>query len=131
MTLQARLKGTRNCVGALSASDFRMNLGRFDVPTRGIHGDDDPTHSEPRTRQCKRRAPGCPCQSMREKNEIRIGACFFMNKRFTGESPRPVSRLDDTVSCRVERARGARISTIQKICSFNSNHSNQYARQMP
>ena len=43
MALQAGLKGTLDCVGAFSETDFRADLDKFDVPTLVIHGDDDQT----------------------------------------------------------------------------------------
>ncbi|KVD72096.1 arylesterase [Burkholderia ubonensis] len=43
MALQAGLKGTIDCVRAFSETDFRADLGKFDVPTLVIHGDDDQT----------------------------------------------------------------------------------------
>ncbi|WP_431822981.1 alpha/beta fold hydrolase [Burkholderia sp. F1] len=43
MALQAGLKGTLDCVRAFSETDFRADLGKFDVPTLVIHGDDDQT----------------------------------------------------------------------------------------
>ncbi len=41
MAMQASLKGTLDCVGAFSETDFRADLKAFDVPTLVIHGDDD------------------------------------------------------------------------------------------
>jgi pimeloyl-ACP methyl ester carboxylesterase len=41
MAMQASLKGTLDCVGAFSETDFRTDLAEFDVPTLVIHGDDD------------------------------------------------------------------------------------------
>lgn len=42
--LQGLASGTRNayeCIAAFSATDFRPDLAKFDVPTLVIHGDDD------------------------------------------------------------------------------------------
>ena len=42
--LQGLASGTRNayeCIAAFSATDFRADLAKFDVPTLVIHGDDD------------------------------------------------------------------------------------------
>jgi non-heme chloroperoxidase len=41
IALQAGFKGTYDCIAALSETDFRADLTRFDVPTLVIHGDDD------------------------------------------------------------------------------------------
>lgn len=41
MALQASLKGTIDCVGAFSETDFRPDLKAFTVPTLLIHGDGD------------------------------------------------------------------------------------------
>lgn len=39
--LQASLKATVDCVTAFSETDFRPDMGKIDVPTLVIHGDDD------------------------------------------------------------------------------------------
>ncbi|MDI5942715.1 alpha/beta hydrolase, partial [Micromonospora sp. DH15] len=42
--LQSMAAGHRNayeCIAAFSATDFRPDLARFDVPTLVVHGDDD------------------------------------------------------------------------------------------
>lgn len=41
IALLASLKGTIDCVGAFSETDFRADLAKVDVPTLVIHGDDD------------------------------------------------------------------------------------------
>jgi non-heme chloroperoxidase len=41
LALQASLKGTLDCVGAFSETDFRSDLKAFKLPTLVIHGDDD------------------------------------------------------------------------------------------
>ena len=39
--MQAGHKNTYDCIAAFSATDFRADLARFDVPTLIVHGDDD------------------------------------------------------------------------------------------
>jgi non-heme chloroperoxidase len=39
--LQASHRSTHECIAAFSATDFRDDLKKFDVPTLVIHGDDD------------------------------------------------------------------------------------------
>jgi non-heme chloroperoxidase len=39
--LQSGHRGALECIAAFSATDFRPDLARFDVPTLVIHGDDD------------------------------------------------------------------------------------------
>ncbi|GAA3394269.1 alpha/beta fold hydrolase [Cryptosporangium minutisporangium] len=39
--LQAGHRGAYECIAAFSATDFRSDLDKFDVPTLVIHGDDD------------------------------------------------------------------------------------------
>jgi non-heme chloroperoxidase len=39
--LQAGHRGAYECIAAFSATDFRADLDKFDVPTLVIHGDDD------------------------------------------------------------------------------------------
>ncbi|KPZ02574.1 alpha/beta fold hydrolase [Pseudomonas syringae] len=41
IALLASLKGTLDCVTAFSATDFRPDMAKIDVPTLVIHGDDD------------------------------------------------------------------------------------------
>jgi non-heme chloroperoxidase len=41
MSMQVGLKGAVDCIEAFSASDFREDLKRFDIPTLVAHGDDD------------------------------------------------------------------------------------------
>ncbi|APU15088.1 MULTISPECIES: alpha/beta fold hydrolase [Actinoalloteichus] len=41
MSMQLGIKGALDCVKAFSETDFTEDLGRFDVPTLIIHGDDD------------------------------------------------------------------------------------------
>ncbi|EPN21214.1 arylesterase, partial [Pseudomonas syringae pv. actinidiae ICMP 18804] len=41
IALLASLKGTLDCVTAFSATDFRADMAKIDVPTLVIHGDDD------------------------------------------------------------------------------------------
>ncbi|WP_155517456.1 alpha/beta fold hydrolase, partial [Pseudomonas coronafaciens] len=41
IALLASLKGTLDCVTAFSATDFRAEMAKIDVPTLVIHGDDD------------------------------------------------------------------------------------------
>ena len=39
--MQAGHKNTYDCIAAFSATDFRADLAKFDVPTLIVHGDDD------------------------------------------------------------------------------------------
>ncbi|MCW1244461.1 alpha/beta hydrolase [Pseudomonas sp. SAICEU22] len=39
--MQAGHKNTYDCIAAFSATDFRSDLAKFDVPTLIVHGDDD------------------------------------------------------------------------------------------
>jgi non-heme chloroperoxidase len=39
--MQAGHKNTYDSIAAFSATDFRADLARFDVPTLIVHGDDD------------------------------------------------------------------------------------------
>jgi non-heme chloroperoxidase len=39
--MQAGHKSTYDCIAAFSATDFRADLAKFDVPTLIVHGDDD------------------------------------------------------------------------------------------
>jgi len=41
MAMSCSLKSSHDCVGAFSETDFRDDLGAFNVPTLLIHGDDD------------------------------------------------------------------------------------------
>jgi peroxiredoxin len=41
IAMQASLKGTLDCVDAFATTDFRDDLGKFDIPSLVIHGDDD------------------------------------------------------------------------------------------
>jgi non-heme chloroperoxidase len=41
LAMQASLKGVYDCVKAFSETDFTEDLGKFDIPTLIIHGDDD------------------------------------------------------------------------------------------
>ena len=41
MGMQVGLKGALDCIKAFSETDFTGDLGRFDVPTLIVHGDDD------------------------------------------------------------------------------------------
>ena len=41
MGMQVGLKGALDCIKAFSETDFTEDLGRFDVPTLIVHGDDD------------------------------------------------------------------------------------------
>ena len=41
MGMQVGLKGALDCIKAFSEADFTEDLGRFDVPTLIVHGDDD------------------------------------------------------------------------------------------
>ena len=39
--MQSGLKGVYDCIKAFSETDFTEDLGKFDVPTLILHGDDD------------------------------------------------------------------------------------------
>jgi non-heme chloroperoxidase len=41
MSMQAGLPAAHDCIKAFSETDFTEDLGRFDIPTLVIHGDDD------------------------------------------------------------------------------------------
>ena len=41
MAMQASIKGTLDCVGAFSETDFRPDMTAFDLPTLIVHGDAD------------------------------------------------------------------------------------------
>jgi non-heme chloroperoxidase len=39
--MQASLRSAFECIRAFSETDFTADLGRFDIPTLFLHGDDD------------------------------------------------------------------------------------------